>query len=414
MEPINVPGTRLRMFHLFPPQPLPIGLDVGSESVKMLQLAIGPAGLAVAAAVRMLIPDDAKGDPDKRVAFAGDTLRAALRRHRFRGRRVVAALPKDVVHYKTHRLPPMPPAELAMAARIDARDLFRFDPDSADVQCLDAGEVRQQGGERRHEVILVAAGKKYLDPFVRTLHRAGARIESLEVEPTALRRAAARVGGGASGDATPPQLLLDVGAAESRVMIRHGGHVREFETIHMGADHFRTAVSRKLGLPPAEAEQLRRRAAAQAAAGEPANGIQQGIYEATRHAVETIAREVLAALRHHAATFRGPAPVRVDLIGGEAGNAQFRSSLSAALPMPVQPVDLFEGIDASAIAPSDRTQTMGEWAVALGLALKPIAATEIRRRRDADGVSTSRPRSEPETPVLATLGGSSARSGGVQ
>lgn len=403
------------MLHMFRPQPLPIGLDVGSESVKMLQLAIGPAGLAVVAAVRMLIPDDAKGDPDKRVAFAGETLRAALRQRRFRGRRVVAALPKDVVHYKTHRLPPMPPAELAMAARIDARDLFRFDPDSAEVQCLDAGEVRQQGGERRHEVILVAAGKKYLDPFVRTLHRAGARIESLEVEPTALRRAALRVGGGASGDATAPQLLLDVGAAESRVMIRQGGHVRVFETIHIGADHFRTAVSRKLGLPPAEAEQLRRRAAAQADADRAPDGVDQIIRDATRHAVETIAREVLASLRHHAATFRGPAPATVALIGGEAGDAPLRWILSAALPIPVQSVDLFEGIDASAIAPSDRTPSLGEWAVALGLALKGVAAPEIRLRRDADGVSTSRPRFEPETPVLVvTLGGSTTRSGGVR
>ena len=48
---------------------------------------------AVVAAQRVPIPDDVKGNPDKRVAFAGETVKAAMRQNIFRGARIAAALP---------------------------------------------------------------------------------------------------------------------------------------------------------------------------------------------------------------------------------------------------------------------------------------------------------------------------------
>src|SRR3954471_3929590 len=239
-----------------------IGLEVGAESVKLLQLAEHVAGsLKVSAAVRVAIPAGVKGDPDRRVAFAGETVRAALGKGTLRGNRIAAALPKELLHYKTHRLQAMHPDDVPSAARIDARDLFRFDPDSADVQFIDAGEIGR-GDDRRREVILIAAGKKYLNEFTVALDEAGARVVSLDVDPCALWRAAKRVD--ASVDAAGvahPRVLVDVGAAQSRLVIGLGGVVRVVKTIDVGANHLRTAICRKLGLSEAEVEQLRRRAA---------------------------------------------------------------------------------------------------------------------------------------------------------
>jgi type IV pilus assembly protein PilM len=361
-------------------EPAPaIGLDVGSESIKILQLAASTAGgLAVGAALRVPLPDDVRGDPDRRVEFAGETVRTALRQGAFRGRRIVAALPKELVHYKTHRLPPMAADELPMAARIDARDLFRFDPDSADVQCIDAGEVRQ-GDDRRREVILVAAGKRYVDQFVHALDRAGAVVASLEIDPTAVWRAAAfrrpaeTRNTDDAGLAVPPRVLLDVGAAQSRLVIGRGDTIRLIRTIDVGADTLRTAISRKLGLSVREAEQLRRRAAAAAepdAGGKKLDGMRQVLGDATRHATELLAREVLACVRYHAVTFRGPAPRAVELTGGEAGDAHIPATLGAAIGLPATCAELFRGIDTAAIPAGHRTAGLGEWAVALGLAMK--------------------------------------------
>ena len=57
----------------------------------------------------------------------------------------------------------------------------------------------------------------------------------------------------------PPRVLLDVGAAQSRLVIGRGDVVRVVKTIDVGADHVRTAISRKMGFSIDEAEQMRRR-----------------------------------------------------------------------------------------------------------------------------------------------------------
>ena len=401
------------MLQLFREPAPPIGLDLGSESIKMLQLTASAGGLRVGAALRVPLPDDVRGNPDRRVEFAGEVVRDALRQGTFRGRRVVAALPKELVHYKTHRLPPMSADELPMAARIDARDLFRFDPDSADVQFVDAGEVRQ-GEDRRREVILVAAGKQYVDQFVRELDRAGAVVASLEIDPTAAWRAAGRVV--PSADTSTPRILLDIGAAQSRLVIGRGGVIRVIRTIDVGGDHLRNAISRKLGLSVAEAEQLRRRAAA--LAGEDGTAKKLGtmrtvLGDATRHSTELLAREVLACLRYHAVTFRGPAPRSVELLGGEAADAQIRSTLCATLLLPAKPADLFRGIDVTAIPAGRSTSCLGEWAVALGLALKNFRAGIAAQPIEADpdehtpGSSDKRPPITVPADVLLAPGGGS-------
>jgi cell division ATPase FtsA len=147
-----------------------------------------------------------------------------------------------------------------------------------------------------------------------------------------------------------------------------GGAIRVVKAIDVGADHVRTAISRTLGLSAAEAEQLRRRAAG--AGHDKLDGVRKVLNDATRHVTELLARDVLSAVRYHALTFRGPAPRRVELVGGDASDPQVRRVLGATLLLPVKPVDLFRGIDVSAIPAAHRTATLGEWAVALGLAMK--------------------------------------------
>jgi type IV pilus assembly protein PilM len=375
------------MLQLFREKPPAIGLDVGSESIKLLQLAAGPNGLAVTGAMRVIIPDDVKGDPDKRVVFAGETVRSALRSKTFRGRRITAALPKELVHYKTHRLPLMSADELQMAARIDARDLFRFDPDSADVQCIDAGKV-QQGESGRREVILIAAGKQYINDFILSLHRAGAVVGSLGIDPCAIWRAGLVFDTSAG---TEPRVLLDFGAAQSRVVIGQGEQIRVVKTIDVGADQFRTAISRKLGLSVAEVEQLRRRA--MGGSNDKLESIRRVLHDTTRHSIELLAREVQASVRYHATTFRGPEPRRIELVGGEAGDPQIRSALSTLLGLPAEPLDIFRGIDTAAIPPADNTESLGEWAVALGLALRGMPE-EVSARRSSIEPRASAPISE--------------------
>src|SRR5688500_2396772 len=207
----------------------PIGVDVGSDGVRMLQVrASDVAGrFSVTAAIQLPFPDDVRAHPERRVAAAGELIRRGLREGGFIGRRVVAALPREIVHLRTLRLPPMPEADLAWAVSAEAQDLLPFDPAHASLQFLDAGDVRQ-GGEPRREVIVVAACDKDVEEFLSVLHNAGADVASLDVEPCAGYRSVARAAAGAP-DAV--RVVLEVGASRSQVVIGRGPAVRVIKGI---------------------------------------------------------------------------------------------------------------------------------------------------------------------------------------
>src|SRR3954453_22979908 len=93
-------------------QVLPIGVDIGHDSVKMLQVEAVGTSLEVTAAAKMPLPPEVKTDPRLRMPTASGLIRKMLKQHPFRGPQVVVAPPREVVHMKNLRFPQMPMAEL--------------------------------------------------------------------------------------------------------------------------------------------------------------------------------------------------------------------------------------------------------------------------------------------------------------
>ncbi|HZL36809.1 MAG TPA: hypothetical protein VFC78_15930, partial [Tepidisphaeraceae bacterium] len=164
---------------------LPAALDAGSDTVKLLQLARCPGGLRVVAAARQ--SQSETGGP------ALPRLSAILRRMRidapFTTRRVIAAMPGEIVHFRTLRVAPADAREIDRARfeghlREEAARQFPFDLDCASVRFLHAGPVRQ-GGMERQEAIAVAVKNADIAAFVDQLHEGGLRPVALWPGPLA-------------------------------------------------------------------------------------------------------------------------------------------------------------------------------------------------------------------------------------
>jgi type IV pilus assembly protein PilM len=379
------------MIRLTRAQTLPIGVDIGHDSVKMLQVEAVGTSLEVTAAAKMPLPAEARRNPELRLPEASNLVRQMLRQHPFRGRQIVAALPREIVHTKNLRLPQMPAAELPAVVRFEGRNVFPFDTDHARVHYLAAGEVRQ-GAEVRQEVILVAAKDADVNAVVEHLHRAGAVVESLDVEPCALYRSVERFIR-RKEDENDVHVLVDVGARRSQVVIGKGREISFIKPIDIGGFHFHEAVSRKLGITPDEAEALRRRLVE---AGEPADPaarrdpVRQAVFDATRSPMEELGREISLCLRYYSVTFRGHRPTRLRLIGGEACDPQLQALLNAALVIPVEVGRPLYSVNTSRMKPADRRGSMCEWALALGLSL--------RMTQDHFGPRDGRPRDPASFP----------------
>jgi type IV pilus assembly protein PilM len=350
----------------------PIGVDFGFDSVKLLQLEVVGDHLSVVAAARQPLADDVREQPDNRILAGMETMRRLIRQNGFVGKHVVASLPRELVQVKNLRLPQMPTAEIEAAIQFEARNIFSFDIDQAQVRYLHAGEVRQ-GNDVREEVIVLAAKNNDVNDFLERLHRCGVVVESLDFEPCALYRGIERFVRRRE-DENEVHVAVDVGARRTQVVIGKGRDISFYKPIDIGGQHLQEAVVRKLGITPSEARALRRRLIESGdGTSEGSNKrdpVRQAVYDATRSIVEDLAREISLCLRYYSVTFRGHRPNRLRLNGGEACDPQLQATLAANLPLPVDATSPLQSVDMGRMKPADRRGFLSEWSVAFGLGLK--------------------------------------------
>jgi type IV pilus assembly protein PilM len=377
------------MIRLTRTQVQPIGLDLGLDSIKMLQLeVVADKTLSVLAAAKQSLTAEVREQPELQIAASMDVVRQMLRNNNFTGRRVVAALPRYMIHTKNIRLPMMPPAELASAVEFESRNIFSFDMDRTVVRYLPTGEVRH-GADSRLEVIVVAVKQKDIDGFVEQLHGTGCILESLDFEPSAIYRGVERFIRRRE-DENEVHVIAEIGARRTQVIIGKGRDISFFKPIEIGSRHFHEAVATKLQISNEEARSLRRRLTdAVESAPLQNDSVRQAVHDATRSTIEELAREISLCLRYYSVTFRGQRPTKVRLLGGESADPQLLAALGSVLPVPVEAGRPLASVDTSRMKQSDRRGYMGEWAVAFGLALKSTTGYFGARDGKKRGISTN-------------------------
>jgi type IV pilus assembly protein PilM len=361
------------MFRLTRAQPQPIGVDIGHDSIKLLQLQVVGNELEVVAAAKQAIPEELRGQPELLMSNVTDMVRQMLRHQPFVGRNIVTSLPRGIVHVKNLRLPLMPQAELEAAVQFEAKNIFPFETEQAFVRYLPAGEVRQ-GTDTRQEVIVLAAKHEDVENFIETIHRCGAAIDSLDFEPCAIYRGIERFIRRRE-DEQEVHVLVDVGLSRSQVIIGKGRDISFVKPIDVGGRMFNEAVSRKLGISLEEARSLRRRLSETNDTSESAkkDPVRQAVQDATRSPMEELGREISLCLRYYSVTFRGQRPNRVRVVGGEACDPQLHMILNSVLAIPAEAARPLRNAGISRMKANDRSGLLCEWSVAFGLGLKKTA-----------------------------------------
>jgi Tfp pilus assembly PilM family ATPase len=223
-------------------------------------------------------------------------------------------------------------------------------------------------------VIVLAAQHDDVNGFLEQLHRAGAVVQSIDVEACALYRSQERFIRRRE-DEQDVHVLVDVGCRRSEVIIGRGREISFIKGIDVGSQHFHEAISRKLGITMDEARGLRRRLI-EAAPGPSTvdllkkDAVRQAVFDATRSTMEELGREIGLCLRYYSVTFRGQRPNKLRLLGGEAADPMLLGVLNAALAIPVEAGRPLFSVDTSRMEPVDRMGYMTEWAQAFGLGLK--------------------------------------------
>jgi len=374
----------------------PIGLDIGTDSVKMLQMHRSGSSVSVVACGQYHLPKGVEASsPDYRGHVAAG-IRELLRQSDFRGRRVVSALPSSQLSIKNVRVAPMREEEKASALRNEAAERFNFPVDHDRLRWIEAGSVRQ-GAEVRDEVILLAAPVEVIENHLAILDDSGLVPEHIEAEPVSLFRVYQHfLRRRADEDAVT--VSADIGRSATRVTVARGRKIVFIKRIDIGGSRLTDAVAKQLNLSHEEAYDLRVRLMREsdAAAGRrrkddkadesaaDRTSVDWTLQDAMRGAVEELAREVALCLRYCSVTFRGLRPERVILTGGEAYDPALVELLSKSLGVPCEVGRPLRDIDVERmnVAPNRRA-ALAEWAVCAGLALRETDfVTEPRENDD--------------------------------
>jgi len=360
-------------------KPLPIGLDIGTTTVRLLQLTGTERDLRVVDAAKFVIPQDVKVLPERRREVVTDGIRRILKEHRFRGREVVMALAPGQLAIRNVRLPKMPEEERATAVNWEAQNRFPFDTATAVIQYLPAGEVRQ-GDQVLDEIMLVAAPRAEVDAQMQWALEAGLELVSLDAEPCAVFRGFERFLRRREDEGVV-SVLVDIGA-QTTVVIARGRDIVFVKMIPIGGVVFNRAVAECLELAVTEAEALRRRIGrpprrAGAPPDEDRQRVCRAVADAIRPHLEDLANEIALCLRYYSVTFRGPRPESVTFTGGETHNVDIPASLGERLGVEVKPADIFQSVKTDHLGQVlDRRGTLAEWTTAFGLSLKGFHLAE--------------------------------------
>lgn len=324
-----------------------VGLDVGSHSIKAVELARAGGRFRIARAATVPTPpgslvEGLPGDPK----VLGPAVRKALDQAGIRNRRVNTALSGRAVVVREIRLPQMPDEELAQAVRFEAeRYLPAGSKDPAvDFQVL---ERVQEGQTTRLDVLFVAARREVVDGFAAALREAGVTPEVLEVSSFALMRLFKDEG---RDGAT---VLADLGAESTEILVVHNGRLRLARTVPVAGNALTRAVAGLLGLEPTAAAAAKEEKAV--AVSNPAtltDPTSARIADAIVPVLGDILTEIRRSMDYFYSRWPGEPVRKVVLTGGTARLRNIAALFADELNVPVEVGDTFrvvagDGVDAS-------------------------------------------------------------------
>lgn len=239
----------------FSPATSPIGVDFGSDCLRLAQVELIGNEHHLVAAASADVPPHVRNDPNARFTFFSEAVRDLLQQGNFRGRRAILSLPASLMHIQHLRVPKMDDDALKKGLAWEARGKLPFDPTQAVLRHLVAGEIYHDQ-EPKYEVILMAARRELVDQYLAAANRARLTVAGMNVEPKATIDCFSHIYRRAS-DVESTTCYVDIGCTASRATVARGGKIQFARVIPIGGEHFSRAVATALRIPLDQARQMR-------------------------------------------------------------------------------------------------------------------------------------------------------------
>ena len=400
----------------------PIAIDLGSQSIKLLQLS-GTEQPNLVSAVTVAVPEALQNDAGKRLQFQLEAIGPALKQGGFRGKRIVCSLPSSHTFCKHLQVQPAEGVTIDQLVAGEVSTQLSCDPSALVSRSMVVdGAHTATGG--KSEVIALTVARSLVCKLMDTIKAQRCQLVGLQPECLAVLHGFGAAAGKASPDAA--SVFLDIGAGSTKIYIGHGSSVVFAKTIQLGGRFLDQTIARQANCTLTEARAMRWgmkvltrgprqqhtpgratpdgttngfSAALEAvmklermqneAAGQPAGGVAVATATAApapsppadehggldlSEPLDTLTDEVNLCLRYYEAMFPSRRVQRAIFIGGESKHLGLCQHIARSLRMPAHVADPLARVGRDGGEKTfgiDLREPQPAWAVALGLCLAP-------------------------------------------
>ncbi len=326
---------------VFAPSKQLLGLDIGSSSIKIVQMKESKGRYTLQKfGIKPLEPDTIV---DGTVMDAGKVVAAIkqlLKEQRVRGKQVATSISGHSVIVKKITLPTMPEEELETQVRLAAEQYIPFDINDVtlDFHILNPNE-QAEDGEPQISLLLVAAKKDKVEELADLVVGAGLTPLVLDVDAFAIENMYDINYHAAPGEITA---LVNIGASVMNINIVKDGTSVFTRDISIGGNRYTEAIQRELGASFEEAEAAKK--------GEGRATLDREAVAAILATVNIeVASEVANSIDYFRTTNMDGEIGRILLCGGGARVKGLTEQLSQRMGVTVEIANPFAEIDTSGV-----------------------------------------------------------------
>jgi type IV pilus assembly protein PilM len=339
------------------------GLDIGSSSVKAVELKVSPKGFELLHLGVAKLPHEAiVQGAFLNASVIAEAIREAVGTAKIKSTNVAVAVSGHSVIVKKISLPTMTREELEESIRWEAEQYIPFDVNEVnlDFQILNAGAI-----EGQMDVLLVAAKKDLIDDYVNVLSEAGITASVIDVAGFAVANAYV-----ANAEAGTDEVIAvaNIGAQSTNINVLVGGVPAFTRDISIGGNAYTEEIQKALSISFDEAERIKLGGSHE---DDSQDVVPQEVEQAMRNVSDSVIGEISRSLDFFSATSAESRISRVFLAGGSSKVPGIEKRFEEKTGLAVERLNPLARMLPSSMYESDFVTEMAPFlGVGVGLALR--------------------------------------------
>ena len=311
-----------------------LGLDLGSNSVKLVQLSRGKHKWQLVKVGIAYLPPEAIVDGSIIDSMTvADTIRDLVREQSVSVKSVASALTGHSVIIKKVSLPVMTEDDLAESIQWEAEQYIPFPVSDVNIDFQILGEAAEASGQM--DVMLVAVKKDVINDYVNVIKDAGLDPAVMDVDSFALEN---MLENSYSLEPNENVAIVNVGASITVLSILVGGVTVFTRAIPMGGNQFAEEIQKELNISFKDAETVK--------LGEYVEGIDETLAEPIMgRLADKLAVEIKRSVEFFLGGSAGLYVNKIFLSGGASRARGLSDTIQERTAIPVETVNPFQNVN---------------------------------------------------------------------